>query len=271
LWLSARYLKTKIHAMQKYCLAKIISSLLGLTHWACAQSSPISSINATPQITESDNSTRLISLQWELYSLPLEEAHKLLARFKTDAERYAELVKRANAGEAKLEHLQMIRTRSGQRAKVEAVTVKSYAMEFTPQPQLKTSPSTAVDHAEPVPRVRNEPQPAAANVIPSQFIKMNVGATLEVEPTLQPDGETVDVTVAPEIVHFLGNDPQCPDKSVMQPIFDRQALNTSVTMKSGQWFLLGTQGPPHLSGVEGANKDEVVWLSFLTAEVIRVR
>ncbi len=193
------------------------------------------------------------------------EAHKFLADFKKDAERYAEIVKRTEAGTATLEELQMIRTRSGQRAKVEAITEKIYPTEYEP-PRGHVKPDEASDPDKP----EEAPGNALPYPCPTAFETRNTGTTLEIEPVMSADAAIIDLTVAPEIVKFLGDDPMTPDRSQKQPKFQTQKLSVSLTLKPGQPALLGTQSPPHLSGVEGANTEKTVWLSFLTAEIIPV-
>jgi hypothetical protein len=299
--------------MQKSNSMTIVSALLALVQWGAAQApntpaavepadgrivrgrsaDPFRSVNAGYLVAalqpEVDNVTKLISLKWEVFSLPLLEAHKFLTAFKTDAERYAEIVKRTEAEAAVLEELQMLRTRSGQRAKVEAITEYIYPTEFVPprlppeaaprmvaNPEYKPAgaPSAAKPNAlQPwviQPPSEGSPGNALPYPCPTAFETRNSGSTLEIEPTLGPDGVTIDVVVAPEVVRFIGNVPHTPDRSLMQPKFQTQKLSTSFTIKSGRTFLLGTQSPPHLSGVEGANTEKVVWLSFMTAEVVRV-
>jgi hypothetical protein len=230
-----------------------------------------------------------LSLKWEVFSLPMMEAHTFLASFKTDGERYAEIAKRAEAGGAGLEELQMVRTRSGQRAKVEAIVEKIYPTAFLPpfkpaeparemvaNPEYKPGASPANEKAKAsapsafvAPPVtggaRGNPLPYP---VPAGFETRNVGSTFEVEPTMSADGKIIDVTVAPELVRFIGNDSYTPDQSIAQPKFQTQKITTSFTARSGQPFLVGTQSPSHLSGVEGANTEKVVWLSFVTVEAV---
>ncbi len=208
-----------------------------------------------------DSATRLIDLQWEAFSLPLTEAHLFLRKFKTDAERYEEIVRRADAGEAKLELLHRLRTRSGQRAKVEAIDEKIYPTEFVEQQPSKTAKDQPKD-APPAEAV-------TAALLPRAFETRNVGATLEVEATLRDDGATVDVTVAPESIKYLGDDTY--QGGTTQPRFEVQKMDTSFTAKAGQAALVGTQSPPNGTGVQGSNEEKVVWFSFMTVEVVLVK
>ncbi len=215
-------------------------------------------MSATPAVTA--DLPQIISVTWEVFSLPMEEAHQFLAAFKTDVERHVEIVKRAATSAATLEELQMIRTRSGQRAKVEAISEKIYPTEFVP-PQQPAQPGLSKRLSDLQANALPYPSPVTLET-------RNTGTTLEIEPTLHVDGTGIDLSIAPEIVKFIGDDPITTDLTVKQPKFQTQKLTSSVTLKLGQPLLLGTQSPPHLSGIEGANTEKVVWLSFVTAELL---
>ena len=217
-----------------------------------------------PSGGEADNFVRLIDIQWEAFSMPLTDAHLFLRKFKTDAERYDEIVRRADAGEAKLELLHRVRTRSGQRAKVDAIDEKIYPTDFVEQPTSKATKEPPKD----APPADAAPVKDKA-VVPQAFETRNVGATLEVEPTLAEDGVTVDVTVAPQITSYLGDDAY--QSGTTQPRFQSQTLTTYFAAKAGQAVLIGTQSPPNGTGVWGATPEKVVWFSFMKVEVVTVK
>lgn len=128
-------------------------------------------------------------------------------------------------------------TRSGRKAIVRTVREYPYATEYLPE--------------------KNSPQ----GLIPTAFETRNVGITIEVEPTVNPDGTTIDLDLAPELVELTGfvklngqpvtwnreglkdffNPPAniFPKDEPVQPIFSTRKVQTAVTLYSGQALLLG--------------------------------
>jgi general secretion pathway protein D len=101
-------------------------------------------------------------------------------------------------------------------------------------------------------------------VIPSAFESKNVGVTLEVMPTVGPDGVTINLTASPRIVDFLGfidysgvksgDAPPKPESypamlkaplkggGVWQPVFSSREVSTTVALYSGQTLLIAETG-----------------------------
>ena len=67
----------------------------------------------------------------EVFSLPLSEAAKLKRLRKSDAEDYAELVKRVEAGTVKMEEFLMLRAVEGVGVSVEEISEVIYATEYS--------------------------------------------------------------------------------------------------------------------------------------------
>ena len=93
---------------------------------------------------------------------------------------------------------------------------------------------------------------------PTAFETRNVGVTLEVDPTVGPDGFTINLRVAPEVVEFEGfinygspittggtdangNPTQIvlTENKIEQPIFATRKVSTSVTIWDGQTVAIG--------------------------------
>jgi general secretion pathway protein D len=94
---------------------------------------------------------------------------------------------------------------------------------------------------------------------PTAFEKRDVGVTLEVEPTIGPDGYSIDMQLAPQVVEFEGfinygspiqttsTNPITGATStnvltpnvINQPIFSTRKVTTSVSIFDGQTVVLG--------------------------------
>ena len=95
-------------------------------------------------------------------------------------------------------------------------------------------------------------------VAPRAFETRNVGVTLEVDPVVGPDGFTIDLCIAPEIVEFEGfvnygspittggTDANgipaqviLTENKIQQPIFAMRRVTTAVTIWDGQTVAIG--------------------------------
>jgi general secretion pathway protein D len=81
--------------------------------------------------------------------------------------------------------------------------------------------------------------------------------TLEVEPTLGPDGKTIDLNIVPQHVRLKGFEKVTVEGGghrgkviVEQPQFETNKITTSLTVQSGERVFLGvyptTDPPKHL-------------------------
>ena len=198
-----------------------------------------------------------ISLQEETFSLPLADASALLRKFPSDAERYNELVRRVDAKKARLERLIVVRTISGQQAKGESVHELIYPTEFARTSAAKTNVATAT-------------MPAEGAVIPGGFQTRNLGDTLNFTPQISPDSRIINITLIPESSSFVGYKGAGDQKWARQPVIATQRLTTSVIVKTGEPFLLGTLNPPVNNGIALPPKEQRVWLEVITAHALSV-
>ena len=156
-----------------------------------------------------------------------------------------------------------VTTKSGQRAIIEIVREFRYPTQFT-EPKVPdisgrgTSNSTTTTIALPV----------VGPSTPTNFETRNTGVTLEVEPVVGPDGMTIDLNLAPQVVEFEGfinyGSPintvnpallgflgvpadilgvqqaiTLTDNVINQPIFSTRKVTTSVSIWDGQTVVLG--------------------------------
>ncbi|MCX7826504.1 MAG: hypothetical protein N2689_13235 [Verrucomicrobiae bacterium] len=198
---------------------------------------------------------QLVSLQEETFSLPIADAFALLRKFPSDAERYNELVRRVDGKQARLERLIVVRTISGQQAKGESVHELIYPTEYAPIRAAKTNAAAAALAAEGV-------------LAPGGFQTRNIGNTLNFTPQIGPDSRTIMITLIPESSFFAGYKGAGDQKWARQPLFGAQRLTTSVVVRDGEPFFLGTITPPMNNGIAASPKEHRIWLDFITAHIL---
>ena len=152
----------------------------------------------------------------------------------------------AKAGQAHLQTLSSVVTRSGQRAVTEAIDEVRYATEFAP------------------------PVGAKGLATPTAWEMRNAGDYLEVEPVAGPDGHYCDLNLAPArttLVRFNDEGGMPGDSLVSQPLFNAQKITTSVTTDEGVPYFLSTFTPPPAQGALNNAGSEEVWLAFVHTSI----
>lgn len=189
-----------------------------------------------------------VSLQEETFSLPIADAAALLRKFPSDAERYKELARRVDAKQARLERLVVLRTISGQQAKVESINELTYPSES----------DSAHDASGKGGRGKTT----------VSLQTRNVGDTLNFTPQISDDGRIINLTLIPE-KSFLAGYNKGPSREdwTHLPILGTSRLTTSVIIKVDEPFLLGTFTPPSNNGIVPQQKDQRTWLEFITAQI----
>lgn len=144
-----------------------------------------------------------------------------------------------------------VTTRSGEVARMELIREFRYPTQFEPPqvPQTTTSGGSFI----PIPPTT-----------PSDFQTKNLGVELEVEPTVGPDGYTIELNISPRITEFDGfinyGSPinaevqytsslnlfntvsqtiQVSENVINQPIFNVREARTQVTVYDGETVVLG--------------------------------
>lgn len=180
------------------------------------------------------------------------EVEKLARSGAAAAPDTAELLALWKSGQGTLLHALKLTTRSGVNAQVQAVSEVIYPTEFrTP---VVTNPAETV--AVPLP-------------VPDVFDTREVGAILNITPTVGPDNRTIDVVMAPEItappewrtVSVTGTDGDGRPLllEVPQPVFHSRNITTSIVLRDGETAVLG--------GMDSPTGDTATYL-FLTATLI---
>ena len=210
----------------------------------------------------------ILSITEETFSLPIADANHLLHEVPSDVLRYARLREMVAGNKARLERLTVLRTKSGQRAVAESYNELRYGTEFRP-PEPPRSPAGA-DSYKPAPEKPMPENLVKNGGIPIAFETRNVGDTLELEPVLGPDGMTIDVSLVPQSVRYAGERVEGSQHPVKTPIYEVAKVSTSITLRDGQPFFLGTLNPPFGNGLAREQKEQRVWLEFLTVDVVRL-
>lgn len=187
-----------------------------------------------------------------------------------------------------LEQFALLRVRSGQKSKVEQVDQYPFPTEFDPPQIAQTSGST---NATPVPvKEASTPAPAPAGTgvshppayplgmyvkdprtqaTPQSFETRNLGFTLEAEVVVGEDGLIADINLAPEFSKVVRVIPWQVDGEIYQPVFQTRKASFQTMCELGKTRFAGTMSTPPDSGVAGADKEDRIWLVFLTPSVAR--
>ena len=147
-----------------------------------------------------------------------------------------------------------VTTKSGQRAIIEVVREFRYPRTYT-QPQVPSIGTTTTAGSQVVPVV-------VTPTTPQEWETRNTGVTLEVEPVVGGDGNTIDLNLVPQVVEFEGfinyGSPinaigvntiggvistsvpiELTPNVINQPVFSTRKVTTSVSVSDGQTVVLG--------------------------------
>jgi hypothetical protein len=229
---------------------------------------------APPQKTEEAYSPRVISICYEVFSLPLEDAAKLRRTKPTDPKLYEEIVARTAKGTAEQEYFALLRARSGEKAVLESVSEQIHPTEYDhggkPEEAPQAPDAETQGNAKPAPAAaRPAPPSSPAPALPVAFETRNTGFNLEIEPTLSEGDIFVDLRIAPEFVTMTDRSKWGQGSSTAEmPEFETQRINTATTARVGQPVLLATPSRPPVSKVD---KDSAkrIWFAFVTADVMK--
>lgn len=128
-----------------------------------------------------------------------------------------------------------VTTKSGQNAEIKVVQELIYPTEFT----------------QSVEQLGGTGEAAQTRVVttPGGFNVRDVGVTLNVTPTVSPDGYTIDLTMMPQVVELAGwinygqitrhPDGTSEETPMPQPIFRTRTIATSISIWDGQTVVMG--------------------------------
>lgn len=195
----------------------------------------------------------------------------------------AEALDKPETGVA-LEQFSLLRVRSGQRSKVEEINEYPFPTEYDP-PALPADPVMGVSDPQRHVREAMTPAPAtpgtgivhppvypASNATgfpgtaptPQSFETKNLGFSLEAEVNVGDDGKLVDMNLAPEFIKVVRVIPWHASQDVYQPVFQTRKLSCQILCEMGKTKFVGAISTPVQAGVAGADKEDRLWLMFIT-------
>jgi hypothetical protein len=207
--------------------------------------------------------------QFEVISVPQATAVLLVDGTPDHTELYGKLHNLISAKTAKLETLQLMQAKLGQRCKVEHIDEFPFPGDFdkgqTPEQVTITDPVLRALLMNPNPAPTTLPPPNGGSSLisppaPTTFSERNLGDTLELGVRGHRDG-SVTVDLSAQKVRLLSMQRY---ESKDQPCFTKQALHTEVRMGINSSMLLGTMNRPLKTGAPGSEPEDRVWLAFLT-------
>ncbi len=149
----------------------------------------------------------------------------------------------------------VVTTQSGHRAVAEQVDELRYGTEFEPPGKTITTETPVASTASPPSGPAADSNTAHPDVTkttineyggPTAFETRNLGVTFEVSPTVAPDGEMIEVDMAPQHVRLLEwtdtafvRDPPSMKVSVLQPRFSTNKVAATITFHNGERKLVG--------------------------------
>lgn len=152
-------------------------------------------------------------------------------------------------------------SRSGQRAKIEIIREFPYPTDFDPPQIPQTFGGSTVLGGGANGGLGQSSAVSSFPVTPTTpttFAVRNTGVSMEVDPVIGEDGNTIDLTMAPEVVEFEGfinfgspintggtnalgvaTTVVLTENRIEQPVFATRKLNTAVTIWDGQTVGIG--------------------------------
>lgn len=233
----------------------------------------------------SERSTMQLLLKDEWFTLRKDELRSLLVAGMSDSNLRLEIKKRVQQNTATQDRLMLIRTRSGQRTKVEQIDEFAYAADFDPgqvSQQLAILDANTIAQAMKLPppllpAAMDRPEPAKQpgstvnggiglqnTVTGTTFQVRYLGDTLEIDPVIGEDNKTIDLNLASEQVQFSR---YVDYADIAQPVFQTRKINSALTAQSGQTIIAGTCSKASNTGREGSSEDDSVTISFLTPKI----
>ena len=189
----------------------------------------------------------------EVFSLSLPEAARLKRLRQTDEKDYAELVRRVESGQAKLEEFKMMRAVEGEATKSEEISEMTYATEFTP-PEL---PNEIGKLSEEIEKAKMLISPAS----PTAFDTRNVGSTMEVKLHHEA-GDSIELESTLSLVSYVGRQVWGQGMAeVEMPRFAVQRVKTALKLKPDSATLMGSISPPE--ALQPKDGERQVWLAFV--------
>lgn len=179
---------------------------------------------------------------FETYRLPQATLDALHEEALGQRPFYDRVRKLTGSGQASLESVVALPTRSGQRAAAESIDEFVYATEFS------------------------SPVAGRPFGFPNAYEMRPMGERLELDPVARPGGTVADLNTSFEFTRLAGFTAVKADPSAegeLQPVVVTRKITTATTCQLDAPTLLGTMSAPWGTGVQGADGDGSVSLTFV--------
>jgi Flp pilus assembly secretin CpaC len=222
---------------------------------------------------EFDDLPKQVRVQVEFVELAHEQLTELMLGTEApanDAALREQVTKLVRDGKATILETLMCVSRTGQKATTESVEEYIYPTEYEPAEAAGTIEVNGDSESEAARKLRRD---SAIGPAPTAFETRNLGATLEIEPTLSSDGKIIDLRFVPEIVYHVGNQVWAEWKGehgnspIQMPTFYTLRLTTAVTLADGKPILAAALSP---KGADGAPDFKRKLMVFVRADVVSV-
>lgn len=165
---------------------------------------------------------------------------------------------------ARVMETKMVVNRSGQKSTTESIREFIYPIDYNPS----YTPS-AEDLPEP------QDKPVVPFGIPSATETRNTGSTFEVETFLGQDNKIIEVRIVSQQVWHTGDNIWCELKDKLGNVFKNTTqdfykigIDTSVTVVSGQYFLLAVVSPKDVMGKVDTERKVMAFLKCDALSVV---
>jgi hypothetical protein len=214
-----------------------------------------------------DSTPKNISVQLELIEMSHKDLTRLLMEHKfKSADASALRMKVQEMVEkdlAKVMETKMVTNRSGQISNTESIREFVYPVDYDLSPTPSVEGSTdPLNH------------PVTPFGIPNCYETRNTGSTFEVVTNLGEDNKIIDVKIVSQQVWHTGENIWCELKDKIGNVYKNTSqdfykigIDTSVTVVSGQYFLLGVVSP---KDAKGKLDSERKVMAFLKCDVLSV-
>ena len=211
-----------------------------------------------------------VRVQVEFFELSHELMTELMAVDHPPADndlrkQLAALVKKKTA---RIIETQVVTARNGKGTTVEAIEEFTYPTEYEPA-EIPTEVNVVKDEDN---KVTIDARDVATGPTPTAFETRNLGSTLQVEPNVGEDGETIDLRFSPELVYHVRNEVwaewsgKTGDADIVMPIFYSMRCSGAITIRSGNYRLVAAVSP---KGEDGhPDYDRKVFV-MVRADVVR--
>jgi hypothetical protein len=179
---------------------------------------------------------------FETYTLPQATLDALHEEALAQQPFYDRVRKLTSTGQATLESVIALPTRSGQRSTVESIDEFMYPTEFS------------------------SPSPGRPFGFPTAYEMRPMGERVELDPVAEPGGTLASLNASVEFTRLVGFNAVKADPAAegeLQPVIVTRKITTAATCQLNVPTLMGTSSAPWGTGVQGADGDGSVSLTFV--------